>query len=381
MSFPAFIHRGFNRKILAPIMPKLRTASFQKCFFTLVLTGVFCNGSVLAQDSVPDTKGELKDFRLDNPPPKDKPAEPAPEIEAPVAQPVVKSTTTPVSPRLRPAPPQPRAKPDTQLSAPPAADTGRLDENTEQPADVLPSAPLPVEDAPIAPSATAAAFDYTQYWPLIAAILAGLFSLAIFGIWQRRRRQQRVVIADNNVPARPAPIIPIVPIPPTTAIPSMASLTARFDPGDARLSVANLTVKGHLHLRYDGEAPLETLKLRTRVMSACDGQNALIDAFHSDPSAGEIESLGRVVPGEEIDLTLEMQVPRDALQAFDWRERRFVAPIVLINVTSEDGMVTPCRVSCVVGREGERGSTRLQPIPIDRGPKLFGTLQFRPIAA
>ena len=87
------------------------------------------------------------------------------------------------------------------------------------------------------------------------------------------------------------------------------------------------------------------------------------------------------MPGEEINLTLEMQVPRDALQAFDWRERRFVAPIVLINVASDDGATTPCRISCVVGQEGAPGAARLQPIPIDRGPKLFAALQFRPIAA
>jgi hypothetical protein len=162
---------------------------------------------------------------------------------------------------------------------------------------------------------------------------------------------------------------------------AVSNLAARFDPDNARLSVANLTVKGHLHLRYDGEAPLESLIMRTRVMSACDGQKALIDAFHSDPAAGQIESLGRVMPGEQIDLTLEMQVPRDALQAFDWRERRFVAPIVLINIAADNGAVAPCSISCVVGQEGAPGAARLQPIPIDRGPKLFGALQFRPIAA
>jgi hypothetical protein len=116
-------------------------------------------------------------------------------------------------------------------------------------------------------------------------------------------------------------------------------------------------------------------------MSACDGQMDKINNFHADPAAGQVNSLGPVAPGEEIKMKLEMQVPRDALQAFDWRERRFVAPIVLINVGSDDPAVKPFQVTCVVGQAGDAAATRLQPLPIDRGPKLFDSLQFRPIAA
>ncbi len=360
---------------------------FQNCVFTLALTGLVLGAPIAAQDTLPDTKGELKDFRLDDPP-KEKADEPAPKVEAPVVQPEVKTVAPPAKPAQKPAAQKQPAKAETQTLPAAEATPDPLNESTDGLTDVQP-APTPVINEPTEPEVTAtpssppAFAEYIKYWPIAAGALLALLALAFYWGRRGRRPQPIAAIAETAAPELTAPVrrTPARPIPAEPTPPVLASITARFDPGDARLSVANLTVKGHLHLRYEGAAPLETLKLRTRVMSACDGQKALIDAFHSDPMAGQIESLGPVVPGEEINLTLEMQVPRDALQAFDWRERRFVAPIVLINVASDDGTTLPCRVSCVVGQPSGAGSERLQPIPIDRGPKLFDALQFRPIAA
>jgi hypothetical protein len=350
---------------LSFIMQKLRTAPMPRLIYALALAGLFCGGGVVAQDTLPDKSGDLSGFRLDTPPPKEKTVEPAPTVEAPVVQPVTKSVAPPAKLVQRPAPQKLPANAPVQ-NTPPAEAT------VPTGAPGFTDIPPPVVVVETSPSA-----EYIQYWPWLAAFLAAAVGLMLFGFWRRNRAP---VFAETPTPVKArAPAAP--PLPVAKQVVATSNLTARFDPADARLSVANLTVKGHLHLRYDGESPLESLQFRTRVMSACDGQKTLIDAFHSDPAAGQIESLGRVMPGEEIDLTLEMQVPRDALQAFDWRERRFVAPIVLINIASNDGTITPCRISCVVGQEGAPGAARLQPIPIDRGPKLFGALQFRPIAA
>ena len=357
-------------------MQTLRTAPISRLIYALALAAVLCGGVVVAQDTLPDKNGDLSGFRLDTPPPKEKAVEPAPKVEAPMVPPVAKAVAPPAKSVQRPAPQKlPNIAPVQD------APTSEVTEPTTTPGftDIPPPTDVAVnETAETAPTAKPFPIaDYFQYWPWLAALLAAILGFVLFGFWRRNRAP---VFAEAPTPVKArAPAPPPLPI----AKPAVAAstLTARFDPADARLSVANLTVKGHLHLRYDGDAPLESLQLRTRVMSACDGQKTLIDAFHSDPAAGQVESLGRVMPGEEIDLTLEMQVPRDALQAFDWRERRFVAPIVLINVASDDDTITPCRISCVVGQEGAQGAARLQPIPIDRGPKLFGALQFRPIAA
>lgn len=367
---------GSTGKFLPQTMQNLRTAPMPRLIYALALGALCCGISVAAQDTLPDKNGELSGFRLDTPPPKEKAAEPVPKVEAPVVKPVVKSVAPPVKPVQRTAP-------QTLPSIAPQQDTPSTETIAPTGTPAFTDIPPPTdvvegETVETAASAkTSPVTDYIQYWPWLATLLAALLGCVLFRIWKHRRAP--VYAAVPAVAQTRAPVPP----PPPVAKPVVeaSNLIARFDPADARLSVANLTVKGHLHLRYDGEAPLETLTLRTRVMSACDGQKAMIDGFHSDPAAGQIESLGRVVPGEEIDLTLEMQVPRDALQAFDWRERRFVAPIVLINVASDDGTIIPCRISCVVGQVGGPGSARLQPIPIDRGPKLFVALQFRPIAA
>ena len=366
---------GSTGKFLAPIMQILPAAPMPRLIYALALGGLFCGVTVAAQDTLPDKNGDLGGFRLDTPPPKEK-AEPPPRVEAPVAKPVVKSAPPTVKPVQRTAPPTLPA-PTPQQDAPEAetiAPTGvPAFTDIPPPADVIKG-----ETVEAAASAEASPItNYTQHWPWLAALLAAGLGFVLFRIWKHRRAP--VYAAAPAVAQTRAPMPPLPPV--AKPVVAASSLIARFAPDNARLSVANLTVKGHLHLRYDGDAPLEALQLRTRVMSACDGQKALIDAFHSDPAAGQVESLGHIMPGEALDLTLELQVPRDALQAFDWRERRFVAPIVLINITSNDGTIAPCRVSCVVGQEGAAGAARLQPIPIDRGPKLFGALQFRTIAA
>ncbi len=367
---------GSTGKFLRFIMQMSRTTPMSSMIYALALLALFCGASVIAQDTLPDKNGDVDGFRLDTPPPKEKAAEPAPKVEEPVVQPVTQTVVPPAKPIQRPVPQKAPVSALVQTTPPagaiqPVGTPGFTD--VPPPVEVAES-----ETAESAPSVAASPIsDYIQYWPWLAALLAAVLGLMLLGFWKRRRA--RLFVEEPVLVKAHAPIP--APIPVAKPVVASSNLTIRFDPADARLSVANLTVKGHLHLRYDGEAQLDTLKLRTRIMSACDGQKALIDAFHSDPAAGQIESLDSVVPGEEIDLTLEMQVPRDALQAFDWRERRFVAPIVLINIASDDADVTPCRISCVVGQEGAPGAARLQPIPIDRGPKLFPTLQFRPIAA
>jgi hypothetical protein len=35
----------------------------------------------------------------------------------------------------------------------------------------------------------------------------------------------------------------------------------------------------------------------------------------------------------------------------------------------------------LVGQRGSEPSAKMQPLPVDRGPKLFDTLRFQPIAA
>lgn len=365
--------------------------------------------AAVAQDAVPETKPELKDFRLDKAPPKEKPVEgppapipqtqsPPPVVETPRSAPAITPQPVPkveASPEVRTERPATSTKPTAPAPTSATAEPAQ----TAKPAATAPAETLPATEQSLLPAPAeepaaetvqappSAPIDWQAYWPALAALLALLLGYFGWRSWARREHTapaQEIVFApqeEESLPVTAALAIKLgkkatpAPLPPT------GNLTASFEPSDARLSLANLTITGCLRLHYDGPEPLPSLRLRNQVISACDGQQRMIEAFHTDPGAGQIDMLSAVQPGEDIALTLELQVPRDALQAFDWKERRFVAPILLLNLSSEDGRITPCRINSLVGQESDALSPRMKPLPIDRGPKHFDALRFRPIAA
>lgn len=388
MSLPNQFIRSFTmHSRLKPLSAPMKNAASQRVRWRVLAAALLVASldvSVTAQDATPESPPELKDFRLDTPPPREKAAEAAPPpIVAPQPQPKAETPrAAPSTPR-----PAPQADPRRELETETATPASDAQPQVEEPT-LLPE-PLPQTEAPAqaepaaAPSETG---DLTStllgLWPIFAALLALLAGLLAFRWLKNRQPDALEAVAQSNGPPVAPTITPPAPRPivPQPAV-SRGSLSASFEPSDARLSVANLTITGCLRLRYDGPEALQSLRLRNLVISASEGQRSFIDSFHNDPNAGQIDTLGGVQPGEEIVLTLELQVPRDGLQAFDWRERRFVAPILLLNLSSDDPSIAPCRINCLVGQEGDPMSPRMQPLPIDRGPRHFAALRFSPIAA
>lgn len=344
-----------------------------------------------AQDTVPATPPEMKDFRLDTPPPRDKAPEPTPPAPQPTPPPSAETPRASATTQPRTAPRTAQEPTSTTQPATTGAPASELPQ-PEATGDVATPASEPVPEATAEPatgtaSTTSWLSEISRFWPILAALLALLAGWLAFRWWSGRQSEAVESVAAYEEPTQPAPA-PVAPTPPRPAVaPAVApvkpagTLTASFEPADARLSLANLVVTGALRLRYDGPKALQSLRLRNLVISACEGQQAMIDAFHADPASGQIDAIGAIQPGEEIVLTLELQVPRAGLQAFDWRERRFIAPILLLHLDSEDPSVAPCRINCLVGQAGDPQSSRMKPLPIDRGPKHFETLQFRPLAA
>ena len=118
------------------------------------------------------------------------------------------------------------------------------------------------------------------------------------------------------------------------------------------------------------------------MISAQDGQREAVAAFHSDRGAGSIQPFGDLAAGERIDATIEIRLPRTELSSFRWTEREFVAPIVLIHLSgSADGEPVEIQITQLIGREGTGQSDRMQPLPIDRGPKRFSGIAARPVFA
>lgn len=379
---------------LSYIMPKMLSHLITHrpscgALYLAAATVLLCS-TANAQDAATTSSGELKDFRLDNPPPKQ--AEPEPKIE-PSAQPpnaaAIPDQKIPTenAARKKERPKADSQRPNTDAMQPsvtgdPSPATAPAT-NTKTVTDIVEATkPTPKNATPRPIPNTERSFDFLSFWPLLAALVAALAGLALFRLWKGRMAAANIEALPLKVfPKHPAKSIEPPPLPHPETTPVTGQLETRFEPDNARLSVANLTVTGRLHLRYDGDAPIESLRLRTLMVSVCDDQKVIIDRFHRNAEAGQINNLGPVAAGEEIRMKLELQLPRDALQAFDWRERRFVAPIVLINIASDVPGIQTVRITCLVGQAGDATSARLQPLPIDRGPKLFDTLQFRPIAA
>jgi hypothetical protein len=390
-----------TQKILTgPMLSKSKTACL---YFSLPLWTAVAS-PLAAQESPAPTPPELRDFRLD-PKPADKPAERPTVSPTPVAEPapIVVSPQPKVEPRSVPKPraerlPEKKAQTETvqrdekkaepEKSAP-ELKVETLPTETATPSETKPSEPVDAPDVAAPPATPALPFAFAPWmgWAALAALAALLAG------WLFRRRRWLIKTADDvdivqcdfeptpsdaNVTAvEPAPV-PLAEEPKAAHAPR---LHADFAPEQAQLSLANFTISGRLALHNVGKAQLRDLKVRTTMISACEGQNALISAFHADESRGHAESIGDARAGEEIALSLEIQQPRVELNEFDWRERRFMAPIVLIHLSGRGPQgIEHCELSCLIGRESDAETQRMKPFHTDRGPRRFEGLGYRAVS-
>jgi hypothetical protein len=391
-----------THKILTgPMLSKSKTACLTLGLPLLAVSAL----PLAAQEAPAPTPPELRDFRLD-PKPAEKPPEQPTVAEPPVAQPA--PVVVPPQPKVEPraATPKPRAEPAPAKTVP--SETTIRDEKKAEPPKAAPELkvePLPTEavtpsnSTPSEPKATpdvtaqlAApslpfAFAPWMGWSALAT-LAALLSGWLF--LRRRRVSQAADDVDMvQVDYQPAPTDPQIdagdPAPLRAAIDPKATRTpwlhADFTPEQAQLTLANFTISGRLALHNVGKAQLRDVKVRTTMISACEGQNALISEFHADEGRGHTESIGDARAGEEIALSLEIQQPRVELNEFDWRERRFMAPIVLIHLSGRGPQgLEHAELSCLIGRESDAETQRMKPFHTDRGPRRFEGLGYRAVS-
>jgi hypothetical protein len=367
-------------------------------FFALPLLTVVAL-PLAAQETPAPTPPELRDFRLD-PKPADKPAEqppvaqpapvavpPQPKVEPPAATPEPRTVRTPQKKVQTETVQRDEKKTEPEKSAP-ELKVETLPTETAPPSETKPSEPVAAPDVATPPAAPSLPFAFAPWmgW----AALAALAALLAGWLFRRRRRISEVVddvamLQGDFEPAptdaqfeaaEPAPL-PVQGEPKAAQTPR---LQADFTPEQAQLSLANFTISGRLALHNVGKAQLRDIKVRTTMISACEGQNALISEFHADESRGHAESIGDARAGEEIALSLEIQQPRVELSEFDWRERRFMAPIVLIHLSGRGPQgLEHFELSCLIGREGDAETQRMKPFHTDRGPRRFEGLGYRAV--
>lgn len=383
---------------------------------------ILCAPGASAQDAMPQTPPELRDFRLD--PQNAEPAEPpqtkTPVIELPdvsVAEPTPTPSTSKARPPFKPKPAAPTANPQSNQSAPlPAAAT-----DVPQVAPTVPENEIqPAPSSQVATPTEDGGFDPAKLnWWLIATGL-GLAAVALLGLgaWTRRRKHQVAVFDKEDAPVfvsevladtriedahvivqEPQDAPPPMPLPVSAAVPAIApeiaqliakpapanakrpELDISFVPKKAVVSMANLTISGEIRIINQGKAAAKSMRLRSIIISASEMQEDVIAAFHTDKVPLFSEELGEAGAGERIGMEVELSIPLSELRSYPLGDRRLFVPIVLANLDYDWGKSghDVAKLAALIGREATPPTPKMGPLRLDLGPRSFTPLGQRPV--
>lgn len=355
-----------------------------------------------AQDALPQTPPELRDFRIE--PERTQPEPTAgPEIRPTIAAPPVAEPTEPqrTSAALsdRPAP-SPDATPNRRstASAPPKRQTSSSTRTT--PVLMPPVGSITADTPQAEPNSDISAPPFVQdernnsplpvynEWASIALALSALLAMLFAGwfIWRRKcnedgRIEDSLPIID--VPdTGSAPVHHAINIHRTRAEQIRPQVKLEFRPERATLSFTALTVKGTLVIENMGKEAATDMHMRATMISANRDQAATIDAFFNRSIAVEDNVIGDAKAGEKIALELEISIPSQELLSYTVAERQIIVPIVVAELTylwtaGKDS----ARLACLVGREAQPPQGKMGPLRLDLGPRSFSQLGQRTIHA
>ena len=398
MSFGCFIHHAFsafNHHSCKTVQGKIRYMRAPKALSVAIamLAVLTVHAPVSAQDVVPETPPELRDFRLD-------PERAKPQPEPTVVQPVV--TPPPVVSTARDskaAQPTPRPQSPSVLprrAAPVVTQDQPVPSRQDSEAQPEPAGPALVDQQPVSNVSEAAATDKTSaqgrpFWQVGGALALG--TILLLGMyWLRRRRKgeragdiadiplaiepEQIDIIDTPVPVLPAPIpTPVKPV-------KKPRITLDFIPEKATISFTTLTIKGQLRLINEGDAPAKNMELRAGLISASAQQEAAINAFNADTANIPAEAIGEAKPGERIGMAIEMSVPLTDMQSFPLGAKQLFVPIMVANLSYRcggKGGNDTAQIACMIGREANPPVARMGPLRLDLGPRSFTPLGQRPV--
>jgi hypothetical protein len=397
MSFTLAIHLAFSafadhgRKI---VQGKIATMRAPKALsITIAMFAILAaDGVTFAQDAIPETPPELRDFRLDpqRPAPQPQPqAEPA--TERPVITPPPAVSTVPEQeapqPRSQPQQQSTVVRPTTQAApiTPPEQATAEPQLDIAEPA-IIDEAPAEIapETEPVTETSATAILD----WQIAAAL--GFIAILLLGIYWLRRRRKIVSMADAPIAesdyikaVEPLESDLIITAPKQTSISKKPKIILDFIPEKATVSFTTLTIKGQLRLINEGDAVAKDMELRVGLISASAQQKASIKAFNADAANIPPEAIGEAMSGERIGMAIEISVPLSDMQSFPLGDQRLFAPIMVANLSyrgSSKGSTEIAHISCMIGREANPPASKMRPLRLDLGPRSFAPLGQRPLS-
>jgi hypothetical protein len=354
-----------------------------------------------AQEALPQTPPELRDFRIEPERAEPQP-ESGPEIRPSVTPPAVEPAAperTADTPTNRPAPtapvtqtrraadanvpdrPAPSSVPTRSTSIPPMDDSVVATPNAEpEPAITAPPTPL---DEPIAPSSFV-----DKNWQAIASALLILLGLLLASWFLLRRKRNRFAVIEESLPSIDIPDAREAPTPVAAAEPKVESgeirphISIEFRPERATLSFTALTVKGTLVIENFGKDAASDMHMRATMISANRDQAATIAAFFNGTIPVEDNVLGVAQAGEKIALELEISIPSQELQSYSVAERQIIVPVIVADLSYRwSGGQDSSRLACLVGREAQPPQRKMGPLRLDLGPRSFSSLGQRPLYA
>lgn len=366
---------------------------------TLAVTLAVPAGAGLAQEAIPNSPPELRDFQLR---PDPKPVTPDEPLIAPVERPAPAQTqptliapppppvTQPAPTSARPIPtetrPQPvreraaaptRSEPATQapLQTEPVATTETAPAPLPEAAPI--EAPIAAEPAPEAgPEATSpAASENWMLWGggALALLLTGGFLLL------RRRRTGEAAEPFGAVETAAAPLVqPSPPARPVPAVPATPAaeprpwLEVEFRPGTASATQEQTVLQFELIVRNRGDLPAHRVRITGQMMNTTPDLNARLSEFYAE----DFEPVGAprtLVPGAEESFKGALAMTREELKVIQIQDRSLFIPLVAVNVLYDwgDGRKGQTAQSYIVGRESDPPAAKMAPFRLDLGPRVY----------
>lgn len=356
----------------------------------LLVAAIFgAAGYAYAQDAIPETPPELRDFRLDP-----ERAPPQPEAQPVVTPPPVVTTVpesqTPPAPvaRAQPTRRQPEAAQPITSAETEAADPAQP-QNTPRTFETVNPGPS-IDTTPVATQAEIGSDrNYGLFGGIAAAILVGMIGLWLALRRRRRRREGRAydepaVKSAPTTPAQAHVVRPPIakPVIANRAEPAEPHISLAFIPEKATISFTTLGVKGQLQIANESRSLVKDLQFRAGLISASNEQNLAMQAFYADTGIAT-SNLGEAKAGEKLSMSIELTVPLTEMQSFPLGDQRLLVPIMVAELAykGDDGAGGQVRIALMLGREAKPPQPKMGPLRLDQGPRSFAPLGQRPLAA
>jgi|GEM_PF-896798 len=159
-------------------------------------------------------------------------------------------------------------------------------------------------------------------------------------------------------------------------------LDIRFIPSRAVIDEAQASVQFDVTVTNSGGAPARNVLVEGVMINAGAEQDIELSQFFEAP-AGAGERIDSIPPMGSVELKSAVSLPLDQVRAYDVNGRKLFVPVIAFNAVYEwSGGTGQSSASFLLGRSGSGeadgdGSSRMAPLRLDLGPRLFRDLDAR----